>query len=263
LNHTLPAIVFPYHDLDGSQYPIIVSITPALKKIFDCAILSVSGMTIEKQSQGVQRLQDDSFFRLSFAPPGAPIGEQFLVAYRHAANICQPEQILHLCFHDRVAFTLNSRFKNQFIADIRAIEPTDCPLLFQRSASAWLTHPRNYFETEQMVTRVGEMLTGKTLDWTWCHLAITARQLAGILRRVTHPALSVLSEMLYWLKDTVRTQDVDWLAWEDPYILNRDADDLRRERENSVIETCKRLSYVIPCIQYLYDATNHREANHV
>jgi len=44
---------------------------------------------------------------------------------------------------------------------------------------------------------------------------------------------------------------VDWLAWEDPMILSRDAAELKRERENSLDETQKRLSYVLPMIETL------------
>ena len=44
---------------------------------------------------------------------------------------------------------------------------------------------------------------------------------------------------------------MDWLAWEDPFILSRDATELKRERENSLDETKKRLNYVLPMINTL------------
>jgi len=44
---------------------------------------------------------------------------------------------------------------------------------------------------------------------------------------------------------------VDWLAWEDPFILERDADKLKQEREHSLVETQKRLKYVLPMIETL------------
>jgi hypothetical protein len=44
---------------------------------------------------------------------------------------------------------------------------------------------------------------------------------------------------------------LDWLAWEDPFIYGHDAKQLRRERENSPLETQKRLGYVIPMLQLL------------
>ena len=61
----------------------------------------------------------------------------------------------------------------------------------------------------------------------------------------------MVAEMAYYMQDEVKTKDVDWLAWEDPFILNRDADELKRERELSLDETNKRLEYVLPMIETL------------
>jgi hypothetical protein len=61
--------------------------------------------------------------------------------------------------------------------------------------------------------------------------------------------------MVCLLKDQVRTQDVDWLAWEDPLIHSHDPEQLKRKRENSVQETRKRLAYLIPCMQVLLEST--------
>ena len=54
----------------------------------------------------------------------------------------------------------------------------------------------------------------------------------------------------------IRTKDVDWLAWEDPFLTGRDACQLKREREESLQETRKRLAYVIPMLQILDAAAN-------
>jgi len=53
------------------------------------------------------------------------------------------------------------------------------------------------------------------------------------------------------MQDNIKTRDVDWLAWEDPFIFNRDADELKREREQSLDETNKRLRYVLPMLETL------------
>jgi len=60
-----------------------------------------------------------------------------------------------------------------------------------------------------------------------------------------------VAEMIYYLQDRIQTRDVDWLAWEDPFILSRDTRELKRERETSLNETYKRLSYVLPMIETL------------
>jgi hypothetical protein len=44
---------------------------------------------------------------------------------------------------------------------------------------------------------------------------------------------------------------VDWLAWEDPFLLGQDPDVLKHERENSLTETNKRLNYVLPMVETL------------
>ncbi len=44
---------------------------------------------------------------------------------------------------------------------------------------------------------------------------------------------------------------MDWLAWEDPFIFERDAAELKDERENSLDETNKRLKYVLPMLETL------------
>jgi hypothetical protein len=61
----------------------------------------------------------------------------------------------------------------------------------------------------------------------------------------------MVAEMILHIQDRVKTRDVDWLAWEDPFILSRDALELKTERENSLEETQKRLSYVIPMVELL------------
>jgi hypothetical protein len=63
--------------------------------------------------------------------------------------------------------------------------------------------------------------------------------------------LSMVAEMIFCLQDRIQTRDVDWLAWEDAFILSRDATDLKREREHSLQETYKRLNYVLPMMQTL------------
>jgi len=63
--------------------------------------------------------------------------------------------------------------------------------------------------------------------------------------------LSMVAEMIFHMQGNVQTRDVDWLAWEDPFILERDPIELKHERENSLAETRKRLNYVLPMIETL------------
>jgi hypothetical protein len=61
----------------------------------------------------------------------------------------------------------------------------------------------------------------------------------------------MVAEMIYYLQENIHTREVDWLAWEDPFILARDPAELKHERENSNQETQKRLAYVLPMVEML------------
>ncbi len=102
-----------------------------------------------------------------------------------------------------------------------------------------------------MVTTVGCHLFHRELDYAWCHIVTRAGQLREIMPLIRNPDLSMVAEMIFYLQDEIQTRDVDWLAWEDPFILSRDPAELKHERENSSSETKKRLNYVLPMIQTL------------
>jgi hypothetical protein len=158
---------------------------------------------------------------------------------------------LHLGFIDRVAFALQTDHRQAFTRDISALSANDLPLVFHRSAAAWATHPATYRVLENAISTAGEALLGRYLDFAWCYLALTAAQLGTALAGVTRPDISMVAEMLLPLRHDIGTRDVDWLAWEDPFILGRDAEELRRERELSAADARKRLGYVIPMLQIL------------
>ena len=73
----------------------------------------------------------------------------------------------------------------------------------------------------------------------------------GILPRIKNRDLSMVAEIVLLLRDAIKTEDVDWLAWEDPFILERDALELKAERESSSAEIKRRLGYVLPMLQIL------------
>lgn len=59
--------------------------------------------------------------------------------------------------------------------------------------------------------------------------------------RIRSRDFGLLPEIVLLLKDHLQTQDVDWLAWEDPFIFGRDAAELQAERDNDPVEIQKRL----------------------
>jgi hypothetical protein len=102
---------------------------------------------------------------------------------------------------------------------------------------------------------VGEFLFGKSLDFTWCHLATRADRLLELIPEVNNRDISIVAELVLAVRDEVRTRDVDWLSWEDPFILSKEPQALKEEREESIGETHKRLGYVIPMLQLLVAAS--------
>jgi hypothetical protein len=246
-----PAIVFPFVDPDGSMFPHLQAILPDLKKHFDKSYLTIPKHTQEAQPENVRKLAGDSFFNPFFIASEAPVGYHFAFLYRQAALAAHAEQTLHLCSLDRLSFALQTEQREQFLTDVDGLGADHLPLIFQRSESAWATHPKSYFELESFVTTVGQTLFGKTLDYGWCHFVIQAKQLREIMPHIKRHDLSMVAEMILHVQAEVQTREVDWLAWEDPFILGRDADELKRERENSLAEMQKRLSYVLPMVDLL------------
>lgn len=253
-----PVIVMPIYDPSGLIFPHLKAITPHLKDIFAQAFVGVTAITREKQPQQVDWLETDGFFQTIYHYTDIPVGEEFRKLYQSAVSACHPDQILHLCFTDRVAFALQSDYSQAFTADIQAVGQKDTPLIFQRSETAWATHPRNYVVLEQMLTQVGRFLFNKEYDFGWCHLAVQARQLGRILPSTRNRDLSMIAEIVLLLKNEIQAKDVDWLAWEDPFIYDRDPQELKAEREQSTDEIRKRLGYVIPMLQLLETAAGKR-----
>jgi hypothetical protein len=241
----------PFHDPDGNLFPHLDAILPDLKSHIARAYLTIPDETAKLQAANVSRLQKDNFFHLYPIASVSPVGDHFSYLYTHAAKDAHPEQILHLCFLDRLVFALRTFHCEQFLADVDSLRPEHLPLIFHRSEEAWSSHPKNYLELEGFVTTIGQKLFNKTLDYGWCHFVIQAKELRELIPLVKNHDLSMIAEMILHVQDRVKTRDVDWLAWEDPFILSRDAVELKTERENSLEETQKRLSYVIPMVELL------------
>lgn len=245
-----PAIAFPYADPDGTLFPHLQAILPDLKEHFERAYICPP-LSMYRPFECIRQLAADDFFTIFPVDREMQIGEHFHYLYQRAADAAPPDQIIHLCYLDRVAFALEAGYKETFFADIDSLLLPDVPVIFQRSQFAWDTHPQNYRRLEGIVTTVGKNLFGVDLDYAWCHIAVRAGQLREVMPRVKNPDLSMVAEMIFYMQDEIKTCDVDWLAWEDPFLLSRDADELRQERENSLDETNKRLRYVLPMIETL------------
>ena len=245
-----PALAFPFNDPDGRMFHHLQTILPDLKKYFERAYICPPLSTLA-HTENIGQLQADEFFTIFPIDRELQIGEHFAYLYRCTSETANPEQIIHLCYLDRLAFALEMEYRDSFLADIGSLSMDDVPLIFQRSQAAWETHPQNYRELERIVTTVGHNLFGKELDFAWCHIALCAGHLREIMPLVKNPDLSMVAEMIFYMRHEVKTREVNWLAWEDPCVLGRDANELKRERENSLQETKKRLRYILPMIETL------------
>ena len=68
--------------------------------------------------------------------------------------------------------------------------------------------------------------------------------------------MSVLAEIILLVIEKIRTQDVDWLEWEDPFFSSVGGKELKQIREKSIQETQKRLSYTMPMVDKIL---SHRD----
>ena len=245
-----PALAFPYNGPDGTMFPHLQAILHDLKRHFEHAYICPP-LSTQKLVDNMKWLKADDFFTVFPLDVNLRIGEHFTYLYRHAAETAHPNQPMHLCYLDRISFALEGNHRDAFLADVDSLSTDDLPLIFQRSQYAWETHPQNYRELEGLVTTVGKNLFGRELDYAWCHIVARAGHLREIMPLVKNPDISMVAEMIFYLQDTIQTRDVDWLAWEDPFILGRAANELKREREDSFDETQKRLAYAVPMIEML------------
>lgn len=250
-------IVIPLHDPAGLVLPHLKTVTPTLETYFGRALACTTTQTREQQPDLLDWFLDHPFYQLLHLEEQLEIGEQFRALYRYAANLGAPETILHLAFPDRLVYALLAGgHRQEYLTDIDAITPADLPLLFHRSEAAWATHPTAYRELENMTTRVGEMLFKRKLDFGWCYMALRAGQLGEVIESSYTTGLSVLAEILLPLRDEVKVKEVDWLAWEDPFITGREPQELISERNNSIADHLKRLSYVVPILDLLAQTIN-------
>jgi hypothetical protein len=250
-HHTLkPAIAFPYNDPDGTMLPHLQAILPDLKSHFERAYICPP-LSTRKLVEQTKWIHADDFFTVFPLDRPRSIGEHFAYLYQLAAEAAPAEQAIHLCYVDRLSFAMEGNYRNAFLADIDSLSSYDLPMIFQRSQLAWDTHPQNYRDIEGMVTTAGRHLFGRELDYAWCHLVATAADLRRVIPLTKFANISMVAEMVYYLQENIHTKDVDWLAWEDPFIFGRDAAEFKLERETSVEESQKRLAYAIPMIEFL------------
>ncbi len=254
----LPSLVFPYHDPNGQLLPHLNAILSDLKAHFGRAYVCPP-LSTRQNTLVMAQLEADPFFTIFPVDRQLKIGEHFKHLYLNATLAAEPDEILHLAYVDRLAFALEGNHREQFLADVDSLTLKNLPLIFQRTPAAWATHPQNYARLEAFVTQIGENLFGKTLDYAWCHLVASAAELREVMPKVTHSGLSMVAEMVLQMQHHIQTRDVNWLAWEDPFMYQRDPIELKTEHEKNVDVYEGRLSYCLPMVDALTKFAMHKK----
>jgi len=248
----MASLVFPFHDPNNIETKFLKQILPILKENFENAFVSITPKTLIMNPEAVSFLKEDSFFVVNENPEGSLVGDHFFASYKNAVENSKPDQVLHLCYTDRLAFA-SLNYKEIFFNHIKIAEKESFPTVFTRSKKAWVTHPKNYYAAESMVTEVGKVLFDSPLDYTWCQLSLTAGLLSELMPKLVAHDLVVTSQLIFPLRNIIKTKEVDWLSWEDPFIFGKDPKQYKLEKENDPAETEKRMKYVLLEINFLFE----------
>jgi len=233
-------LAFPYYDPDGRYNRAFQSQLGALQSAFGAVCISVAPPTWEENTDFIRYLKAQGCAVFD-NPTGATIGDQSREALRLALQ--HTGQPIFFGFLDRILFALETKWQYQFLQDLKVYQTAEF-LVFERSQAAWDTHPSNYCEIEHMVSRMFELLCGRSIELMPCALILSHNAASAILSQSTSPNHEVWAEWtLLAMKNgiPVTTQEVDWLAWEHPHWEGVDSDELKRDRESNLDQVIKRI----------------------
>jgi hypothetical protein len=246
------ALTFPYYDPIGQYNRVFQRQLDALQSTFGAVCVSVAPPTGEDNADFVHYLKAQGC-AVSDNPTGATIGDQSREALRLALR--HTDQPIFFGFLDRILFALETQWRGQFLQDLQVYRAAEF-VVFERSQAAWDTHPSNYREIEQMVSRIFELFCGRSIELMPCALLLSYHAASAILNQSTSPLHEVWAEwILLAMKNgiPITTRKVDWLAWEHPYWENVDPDALKRNREDSRDEVVKRIKMNAPVVLMLVE----------
>ncbi len=244
-------LVFPLHDTTGHLMNLLLTDRPFYKEHFAGAFVSITPATAQALKDQLDFLIKDPFFSINFNKPDSRIGDHHLTAYRNAINLSPSDALLHLCTLDRLSYIVNNH-AGDFVRSLSQIKTV--PLQFIRSPAAWATHPACYREAENLPTELGKLIFNKIVDFCWCHLVVPRDRLKSVLPDKTPPGLGIYAQIVLPLVNELAVVPVDWLAWEDPYIFDKNPDELKKSKDRDPAELAKRLDYVIPILNLVSSA---------
>jgi hypothetical protein len=238
---------FPHHDPDGRFNEPFSRLLDDIMAAFDQVCIGVSPSTAEHNGAFVRHLGERGC-GLAYNGPGSPPGDHFRSALRLAALRAQCAECIFYGMIDRVLYAMDTHWKQTFLHDLAAHQ--DRPfVIYDRTPTAWDTHPANYREIEHMVSRAGKWLYGEYLELGLCAITLGAEVAQDIVEQSVGRSFEVLGEfvLLAIANDIpIAIKAVDWLPWEDPYWEGIDPQVFRRIREESRDETAKRINMMAP-----------------
>lgn len=240
-------LTFPYYDPSGKHNQAFQRQLETLRSTFDAICISAIPPTMQDNAEFVDWLEKQGCIVFCNAPNSSG-GDHARAALRLATEQAQCQQPLFFGFLGRILFALETEWRTSFLQDIQAYQTSEF-LIFERSQPAWDTHPSNYREIEQMVSRMFEFLCGKFIELMPCALLLSCYAANTVLSQSISPSYEVWAEWtLLAMKNRlpVTTTKVDWLAYQHPYWKQVEPDTLKQEREASRAETVKRIKMNMP-----------------
>jgi len=245
-------LTMPYYDPQGIHNRVFRRQLDMLQSLFNHIFIAEIWPTARDNTAFLAYLADRGC-HVSAGAPSAPFGLPALEALRRACEDEASSEPIFYGFLDRLLFSLESPWRQELLSDVSRHAAAAC-VVFQRSAAAWATHPDNYRESEQMVSRMLQWLCGRAIELSpgaFIFSRQTAQTLAG---QSTCRTPAIWGEwVLLALKNgiPIDTPAVDWLAWEDPFWEQADPAQLKRAREGSRDETIKRIQWNAPLMAML------------
>ena len=243
---------FPYHDPEARFNAFFEKNFGNFEKNFNKVCISATPPTAKTNAKFIKKLKKRGF-KLIVNTNKSTVGDHYRNALKLGVRYCQENERIFYGFIDRVIFDLETKWQSSFLKDLKSAKNEDF-LIFERSVSAWKTHPVNYREIEQTVSCIFKLLSGESLELNPCAFLINKNISEKILKESKSPGWEALGEWILLAisnKTAIRSKRVDWLAWEDPFWEKADPNSLKKLREQSKEETIKRIKSNTPFLSLL------------
>ncbi len=245
-------LTFLYYDPGGKYNRVFQRQLATMKSAFEKICVSIAPPTSQDNADFVRYLEEQSCVVFDNAP-GTPIGEHSHNALRLAVEQAGAQEPIFFGFLDRILFALETDWRTSFLQDIENHRTANCTI-FERSQLAWNTHPSNYREIEQMVSRTFELIHGEFVELNPCAFIMSHAAANTISGQSTTRSFAVWGEwVLLAIKNDlpITRKKVDWLSWEHPYWNQVEPELLKREWETNPAETIKRIETNTPVMLLL------------